>query len=59
MSETTVSPTISKRTVFNYVTLFNITKSVVTRLIGQTTNKTDKIIFNSLSKAVKKYHEGN
>ena len=59
MSETTVSPTISKRTVFNYVTLFNITKSAVTRMIGQTTNKTDKIIMNSLFKAVKAHHEEN
>lgn len=59
MSETTVSPTISKRTVFNYVTLFNITKSVVTRMIGQTTNKTDKIIINSLLKAVQKHNEEN
>lgn len=59
MSETTVSPTISKRTVFNYVTLFNITKSVVTRMIGQSTNKTDKIILNSLMKAVHKRNEEN
>ena len=59
MSETTVSPMISKRTVFNYVTLFNITKSAVTRMIGQTTTKTDKIIFNSLMKSVKQHKEEN
>lgn len=58
MSETTVSSVVSKRTVFNHVLLFNITKSAVTRMLdGATTSKTDKIIFNSLLKAIKKKEE--
>ena len=58
MSESTVSPTVSKRTVFNHVLLFNITKSVVTRMLdGAVTSKTDKIIMSSLLKAVKKHEE--
>lgn len=60
MAENTVSPTISKKNIFNHVLLFNITKSAVTRMLGgTTTNKTDKIIFNSLLKAIDKHHEEN
>ena len=60
MSETTVSSTVSKRTVFNHVLLFNITKSAVTRMLdGATTSTTDKIIMNSLLKAIKKHKEEN
>ena len=60
MNETTVSPVVSKRTVFNHVLLFNITKSAVTRMLdGAVTSKTDKIIMNSLFKAVKAHHEEN
>ena len=58
MQETTVSPVVSKRTVFNHVLLFNITKSVVTRILdGAVTSTTDKIIYNSLAKAIKKHQE--
>ena len=54
MSETAVSPVVSKRTVFNHVLLFNITKSAVTRMLdGAVTSKTDKIIMASLLNAIK------
>ena len=60
MHETTVSPVVSKRTVFNHVLLFNITKSAVTRMLdGAVTSKTDKIIMTSLLKAIKKHEEEN
>ena len=60
MSETTAPKTVSKRTVFNHVLLFNITKSAVTRMLdGAVTSKTDKIIYNSLTKAIKKHKEEN
>jgi hypothetical protein len=58
MAANNVSPTISKQNIFNHALLFNITKSAVVRMLGGvTTNKTDKIIFNSLLKALDKHNE--
>jgi hypothetical protein len=58
VTPTTVGPTLSKQTIFNFALLFSMTRSAVNRMLNnQTTNKTDKIIFNSVSKAIERHME--
>lgn len=62
MSDTNVMPgtpgKLSKQTIFNYALLFSMVKSAVTRTLNNnTTTKTDKIIQNSLQKAIDKHME--
>jgi len=46
---------IEKEQIFNYSLLFTIAKAAIAKTIGSRTNKTDRIIFNSLAKAVSKH----
>lgn len=57
-NQSTTVGTLSKQTVFNYALLFSMVKSAVTRTLNNsTTSKTDKIIQNSLQKAIDKHTE--
>ena len=47
---------IEKEQLFNYALLFSIVKSAITRTIDCNTNKTDKIVFNSLHKAIEQHN---
>ena len=47
---------LEKEQIFNYALLFSIAKSAVTRALNCNTNKTDRIIFNSLFKAIAKHN---
>ena len=47
---------LDKEQVFNYALLFTVTRSAIAKATGNAvTNKTDRIILNSLLKAVDKH----
>ena len=52
------SETLKKQTVFNYTLMFSIVRSAIGKLMPDSiTGKTDKIIFNSVMKAVDRHCE--
>ena len=54
------SETLKKQTVFNYTLMFSIVRSAIAKLMpDNTTGKTDKIVFNSVLKAVDRHVEEN
>jgi len=55
MSENTNNK-LSKEQVFTRALMFSICKSAIARTIKNTTNKTDRIIYNSLDKAIAKHN---
>ena len=57
-SSSATAEKLPKQTVLNHVLLFSVAKSAITKLLkGDTTAKTDKIIFNSLLKAIDRHFE--
>lgn len=50
-----VQNTIDKGQIFSRALLFSVCKAAVLKTVKNTTNKTDRIIFNSLEKAIAKH----
>ena len=46
---------LDKEQIYNYGLLFSIAKAAVSRTLKCKTNKTDRIIFNSVIKAVERH----
>ena len=50
-------PTLSKETIYSVALMFSVVKKAVMTVVPEATNKTDRVIMNSILRAAKEHQD--